>query len=443
MGLPANSILDGIRALRGKARITHPEGNKRTERVATVPREDWELSLLSPDPEHAACLLTDQSKLSEDAKYVEVYRVYDQLPGNARAGSAVSSEHGGGVLTTTTQPVAPGTVVAGGLNIVSASVQPDGAGKSLLQKSELPAGESWPTLHESEWVEQLKEFVTTEKTFVTNNPLVNIPSLVHTDGFYTLTEYKDYDKWKTIRVVSKIPDSAVGKSWTFRQPIQYSIPHEIPEQPDLIKSHVTLTGSPFFSSPAAAANFLESKFSVLNSGLVTGMALDTDIVQGYSGSFSATVTRTISTESSTDEEFKWFPTESSKTFLGTLINSDASRFSESIISLHIPSSIHGAWSFTLANRQTYLGMWVTTGHYTGGVYSQDSRTYYPAGTIPPTPTTTYWGIVPKYGTEPTSWEVPATTPSYVPHGTEIIARVKSEVWRFGLWVNDVYRIIVP
>ena len=38
--------------------------------------------------------------------------------------------------------------------------------------------------------------------------------------------------------------------------------------------------------------------------------------------------------------------------------------------------------------------------------------------------------------------VPATIPSAIPYGTEIIAKVSSSLWRGALYVNDVYKIVI-
>jgi len=83
--LPANFILDQIRGLRGKARVTYPDANvavKKVERITTLPKDNWEIPYLSVDDEHAGCLLVMQEKVSEDGKFVEVYRAYETLPGS-------------------------------------------------------------------------------------------------------------------------------------------------------------------------------------------------------------------------------------------------------------------------------------------------------------------------------------------------------------------------
>jgi hypothetical protein len=50
---------------------------------------------------------------------------------------------------------------------------------------------------------------------------------------------------------------------------------------------------------------------------------------------------------------------------------------------------------------------------------------------------------PIFEAEEIRLQAPATTPSAIPHGETIIAAVNSSEWRFGLWINDVYRIVVP
>ena len=129
--LPATAILDSIRSLSGKARVTFPDGNKRVERIARFPKDNWELDFDTADQEFTDCFLTDQQKLKEDAQYVEVYRVYDKLPGTALTGIVVTPE--GQVGTLTRQPVLPGTSISPDAKMASGSVQPTGAGKSVLE----------------------------------------------------------------------------------------------------------------------------------------------------------------------------------------------------------------------------------------------------------------------------------------------------------------------
>ncbi len=133
MALPATAILDSIRALRGKARVTFPEGNKRMERIATFPKGDWQLALLSADPDDSNCKLTDQQKLKEDNQLVEVYRVYDKLPGVELSGQEYEADIGV-LIPYKMQKVASGTAIG----LESTQVEPINAAVDSL-RSYVPA----------------------------------------------------------------------------------------------------------------------------------------------------------------------------------------------------------------------------------------------------------------------------------------------------------------
>ena len=390
----------------------------------------------TPDSVVTSALLVDE-EADQHPEYkgiLSVTRVFETLPGPELTGQEVSTEFGGGVLDVTEQTVSAGTSVAGGLRVVSASVKPDSAGKSTLQKVELPSGEDWPTLHESEWVAELGIFVHTEKTVVANTG--QTPSLVTSGGFITMTEYRDIDKWRTVRVVSKVADSIVGSTRTFRQPIQYAIPHAIPETPELVKAYR-------FTPPPDVAGIYDD---YVRSIYVDDVAFDFQLVQGYSGPFSATVTRTVSTSSATETEYQWFPAAVQKSVPVTAAYNEAagSGAKGRIISIQTPAAIHGAWEIEIEELFQITG-------YKYWEYDDASRSTisdgFPVvvdiGDPGPSPGSPYWRIQVIMEKVPLVISVPATTPAAIPHGSTIIARVRSEEWRFGLWINDVYRIVVP
>jgi hypothetical protein len=57
--------------------------------------------------------------------------------------------------------------------------------------------------------------------------------------------------------------------------------------------------------------------------------------------------------------------------------------------------------------------------------------------------TLYWKLANLWSASTINMTADATCPAVIPRGDTIIAAVNSEKWRFGLWVNDVYRIVVP
>lgn len=85
--LPPNYILDEIRHLKGKARITFP-GQKtdvfKVERILTLPKtQDWKADYpyYSPDQEYSTAVLIARELIKQDNQYIEVYLAWHVLPG--------------------------------------------------------------------------------------------------------------------------------------------------------------------------------------------------------------------------------------------------------------------------------------------------------------------------------------------------------------------------
>lgn len=386
--------------------------------------------------------VTGAKLVKEDAQPIEgdnvnlrVIRIFETIPGPALTGKAMSSEYGGGVLDTTEQVVAAGTAVEPTFRTVSHSVSPDGANKSILQKAELPSEETWPTLREREYIPQLNAFVTTEKTVIARADSGQDGSRT-TASDVIITEYRDIDKWRTIQIVSKLPESVIGSTRTFRKNIQYSIPDEIPVAPSMIKAYSVKP------MPSVPGTFLDDLFAEAS---VTDVELDYSLIEGFRGTFSAIVTRTISLTSATETEYQWFPRAERKNIPVTLNFSQAASGGArgKILRLGTPSAIHGTWNVPAADIFTFAGTKVW--EYTDATYTTQ---------IPGSPftawlssshviTSQYWRIQPIVTRETLNFSCDATTPAAIPHGASIIAAVNSEEWRFGVWVNDVYRIVVP
>jgi hypothetical protein len=84
MALPEKYHLDQVRKLRGDAQVTHPDGTLavvKVERVQTVPRGTPEPAFLSADVEYPTAKLIEQTIVGGDANQVEVYRIWQTLPG--------------------------------------------------------------------------------------------------------------------------------------------------------------------------------------------------------------------------------------------------------------------------------------------------------------------------------------------------------------------------
>lgn len=247
--------------------------------------------------------------------------LFEKLPGPVYSGKEVSTQFGGGVLTTSIQSVAPNTAVTGGLRVVEAALKPAGGGKSVLQKSVLPDGESWPTLKSSEFDQGSGLLVDTEKTVVAAATAQG--SIV--SG--VVTEIQPLDKWRSIQIVGKFnPSTPVGtdtvigglrSSFTF---------------PDV------LTSVSWLEALARRGNRVAFDF-----------AMQTGITAGYSGPCEARLTERVDLVAGapvgwTYTEFKPRPRREviGCTVAGVTVDS----MRASALTIVIPETLHGALTIT-------------------------------------------------------------------------------------------------
>lgn len=148
VNLPANYILDQIRGLRGKPRITHPGENTdivRLEYVTTLPKDKWKLEPLTASPDNETALLVGQQVIKQDGQYVEVYRVYETLPGQPLKTKTLGSVNAipqeflaKKGFTITSQPVTADTEPAELTgNVVESNVQQESVARATLTKTEV------------------------------------------------------------------------------------------------------------------------------------------------------------------------------------------------------------------------------------------------------------------------------------------------------------------
>lgn len=345
------------------------------------------------DPIHSGAKLVEEvaEPTEKMAGYLTVKRVYETLPGPALTGKEVSSQFGGGVLTTTKQDVAPGTSISGGLNVVDAAVVPVSAGKSALQKSELPEGEEWPEMTESKYVTELGVHFTIKKKVIANTAQTGSRT-VDGSGNLIIVEYDPIDRWKTVRITTTIPASVFSGSKTFSDSINYSFPNEITTQPYIVKAEI----------PGVAEE---------DAARITDIAWNIDVIEGYSGPINATVTRTFHTSSpSPTTAQKWFPKAVQRNVVTLVPGSGGGNIKTRIVELRIPSSIHPGWTISVPTISL---------SFVGG-----------SG-----------GYVASYDT--VDVVIPASTPTAIPHGSTITAAVKISEWNYGIFVKDVYTVVCP
>lgn len=387
--LPAAYILDSIRKLRGKARVTFPGESDdvlKVERIfSEAKNSNWRTKYPygSADPEFPDTKLIVREQSGEDAQYVELYLAYETLPG-------------------------------------------------LI-------------LSDEEYIPEIDAFITITRQMVFNSGQTGSRTggdIVEAVGQpLVLTEYKSTENSNTlIKLTSSLPYEALGASGarTFKKSIQYSVPNEIITTPALLKAYAVKP------PPDIVGTVYESQF-------ITDYAFDYTLEQGYSGPMTAIVTRTIDLTSSEDAAILWQERADFKNVPIVLAgNQGATGMSArgKITELKFPASIHDEWEIDFGDVYTVKGMnlyaWDDAEHtiaHAGGGWSNPM--YKAFGDAPITIPTIYWAMVFDIGKEPLSVTFPATSPAFIPRGDQFIAAVQSTDWRLGTFINDVYRIILP
>lgn len=125
---PALYYLDGLRKLRGEPHISSPENNAgvlKSERVFTKPRTWTRPDYLSAEPDaklaEKGCVLTHIEETGGDNLNVELYLVYETLPGTVLVGTQLDER--GDTQTVFTQIVVKGTPADGSTLLQEGSVE--------------------------------------------------------------------------------------------------------------------------------------------------------------------------------------------------------------------------------------------------------------------------------------------------------------------------------
>lgn len=320
--------------------------------------------------------------------------IFKKLPGTTLTGEEVSSQYGGGILRTTQQDVAPGTTVNGGLKVVSATVAPDGKGMSVLTKAELPEGEEWPVLFDSEFDQRMMTMVQIEKTVIAPGSVV--PSVSGNQ----IVEVRSLDKWHSIQIVSKFDFDLLNTVRRRRITTTHSFPGEITR--------------------------CQWKIAINRKSFVTGgnvndevtsfdLGLDLALKGRYSGSINAILEERVTTnpEEALPEILRFYEVGGVLT-LGYL-SSGLKMDGANVRSFTIPESLHPAISPDLPVLTN-----TASGSGIDGISSYSAVTWDPAISIP--------------ASNPISLPAP---------GTQFVKDVDMESWRFGAFVRSVLWGIVP
>ena len=285
------------------------------------------------------------------------------------------------------------------------------------------------TLTEVDYIAEINSFIKTEKTVVAKTSPHQAGSRSGGTGGADLvvTEYKDIDANQTIKIVATFPAAIIGSSWTFRAPLSFAIPAEISVKPEVkvVRPPTIEMLIATYTSYAAAISmdpdFRDAQIARLRK-LVSNMALDFAVRESYTKNFSATVTRSLDMESTTETELNMVPEGYSRVSILKYLAGDGDVVSpdtliSTLVPVHIPSCIHPSWVIEIG-QQIDLEYVPGVGAWGGGWMIKDSDL-------------------------PINIYLPQTSPSEIPYGQVIIAKVASSLWRGGLYVNDIYRIMLP
>jgi hypothetical protein len=289
------------------------------------------------------------------------------------------------------------------------------------------------TLTEEEYIPEINAFITIKKTIVANTGQTGIREGGTGGDDLVVTEYKDIDANRRVQIVSTLPNAVIGSTRTFQRVIQFSVPNEIPDTPTLIKAYAI----------KPPANIIGT---IAESEYVTDYAFDYRVKSGYSGPFSATVTRTVSLTAATDTPIRFQEVAEFKNIPITLSTNQGTSGAAArgkIVEIRFPACIHDAWGIDFGNVFTVTGTRIII--YTDTTRTTiESDTTYAFGDEPTTPLPFgRWSIIPVITSTPLTVTFPATSPATIPRGTPIIAAVHSQEWRLGTWINDVYEITLP
>lgn len=238
-------------------------------------------------------------------------------------------------------------------------------------------------------------------TFTSSLKRIVLASTVPADMSYvtqaegTITEYQPLSKYRSIQIVSKINPNIAwengGADTVLRGTVNFSFPDELT--------------APDGTHPVTELEWL-FVYAFSGDNLTWDIDIPFNVIEGYSGPCEATFT----TRYTFDPEDAAFQAALPDV---TIIYPQAHKlytwgwFSggnliAKIVTVPLPSTLHPQISLTAA-----------------GVGSPPEGTYSLTQTIP------------------------ATTPTTIPSGTEIVASIKPERWRFGLYVYTIIKVTKP
>ena len=310
---------------------------------------------------------------------------------------------------------APGVVFTGGGGTLAAGTAVLETAKFVLVKEdakELPADDpraslfllvtrvyetlSGPVLVDQEYQPFIDDFVRVEKRLVRAS---TVPGDMHwvtqTDG--QITEYHQLTKYRSAQIVSKINTAIAwengGADFVYEGTANFSFPDEL----------LTVDQQSLFAGGTMEWLFV---YAFSDNTLIWDIDLPFNIKEGYSGPCRATFTRRYTFNPTNAGFIAALPTV-------TQINPQAHKLYTygwyaggnliaKILTFPIPSTLHGAITLN-----------------SGGLNTP------PAG---------------AYSLNQT---IDATVPPGLPSGTAVVASIKPQLWRFGLWVYDVVTVFVP
>jgi len=339
-------------------------------------------------------------------------------------------------VTESFDPAVPS--VTGAYGIKEDAVEPIGDGRSQRKKITYPTSPA--SLTEIHTDETYRIKVTMVKTLVNSTSVPPTPSANQT------VERTAIDAWHSIQILSTADTAALPSAETWEHTYNYSFPDKLQEVGviyEKTEGAVGATGN-VIAGALGTSDSWRAEASARATAMVRGVPYTT-IIKGYSGPCKASTTRTFSATPPTGITA---PTLIKPVF-GTVIitGTGETRNSESAISgvgNHATHSSGGAGiqSDVIATRHTF-----------GPVVHDNPSLQTSGDTTAQATDSSSAGSVPGGGGYPTAYaeanaslnavlKLPASS-TPVAAGGSIIADVKVEKWRFGIWIKEVTTVYHP
>jgi hypothetical protein len=328
-----------------------------------------------------------------------------------------------GALTTQTESIVPTgtTAPAKSLPILDSKVEDLDGTHALQVVKQLAPGEEWPELVDYSFDEQTKILVEIRKKVV--DAAGQVPG-VDSEGYYV--EYKSIDKFKSIRIRSKV----IGH---LPEPIVYYGTTELSLYDELLSVTPEMDKQGSASSGAGTGTRYSAEASA-NSSVGGGMVVN--VRHGFRGTAKAKITKRFFDAPPIESDIP-SPTVFRPSY-GTAIiiaKGESSMARETVDDTN--SSVGSSTGSSLRTNVTHIGPVLTPAVDTTTTYAGDTQTAWATGGQAGAS-----AVANSSATIRVS--IPASVPSAYPQpGDLILQSAKVEQWRLGIWVLHTVEAIVP